>query len=231
MRPTPTWTALLRVEDAVLVLATIVLPVLAGSLSAGSPGVLDGPSVLGGLAGLAAVLGVTVCLATRGPDEPPPLADREMTLQGWARFPLAAGVGMVATYTLPGIGLDGGGLAALAFVVMFAGALLHSRLPVVPVTVRRALVLPMTIVAAGAFNQIAGPTVGGVVGGLVTGSAPREVVDFWPLILAAIGVLYAMLVIAPRAIVDPGASGVAWAVRFLLLLAGLGIGAVVGGIV
>ncbi|MHB8891383.1 MAG: hypothetical protein ACYC65_04985 [Candidatus Limnocylindrales bacterium] len=224
---------LLRLEDLLMaLLAVIVLPLIDGWLGesgSGTPAATD-PTALEGLVGLLAVAGVMACLVTRGPDEPPPLADRQMTLQGWARFPLAAGVGIVATETLPGLGLDPEPLVAVTFLVMIAGALLHPRLPVAPVLVRRTLVLPMAIVAAGAFDQIIGRGLPDLVVALLGGTAQPGVVALAPLVIAAILVLYAMLVIAPRSIADPGASGVAWLVRFLFLLASVVMATLVGGV-
>lgn len=227
---------LLRLEDVLLVLLTGVgLPLLerwlAGPASEGSASALapsaGDPSVVTGIIGLLAVAGVIACVLTRGPDEPPPLADSALTLQGWARFPLAAGVGIVALDTLPGLGIDGDPAAGLTFLAVIAGALLFPRLPVVPVTGRRLLVLPMVLVAAGAFDRIIGRDLGGLALDLLGGAQP-ELVAFWPLILGAVATLYVMLVVAPRAIADPGASGVAWAARFLLLLAVVALGAVLG---
>ena len=233
MRPPRLSTALLRLEDVVLFVVSILLPVLAARGASGGGGSADGGGAadpLAGLVALVAILGVIACMLTRGPDEPPPLADREMTLQGWARFPLAAGVGIVAIETLPDIGLPDGPFAFLAFASMIVGAIAFPKLPVVPVNARRALVLPMTLVAAGAFSQIVGSTAGDMLAGFVNGTAPPEVTALWPLIVGAIAALYVMLVVAPRAIADPGASGVAWAVRFVLLLVSLGAGSLLGSV-
>lgn len=221
---------LLRVEDVLMaLLAVILLPVLDRWLGGGSAASSsDDPTVGAGLLGLVAVGGVVACVLTRGPDEPPPLADGQMTLQGWARFPLAAGVGIVATETLPGLGFDPQLLIGLAFVATFVGALLHPRLPVVPVAYRRAMVLPMAILAAAAFDRIVGSGMGEVVVDVVGGVAPPEVVAFWPLVLAAVATMYAMLVIAPRAIADPGASGFAWAVRFAFLVGSVALATILG---
>ena len=209
----------LRLEDLLLVALMVVgLPLLErwlGGAVAQSPS--GDPSVLTGLLGLIGVLGVIACVLTRGPDEPPPLEDRALTLQGWARFPLAAGVGMVALETIPGLGLDPEPLAGVTFLAVFAGALLFPKLPVLPVTTRRLLVMPMVLLAAGAFDQIIGRDLGGMALALLGGSQP-EVAAFWPLILGAVAMLYVMLVVAPRAIADPGSSGLAWAVRFVFFV-------------
>jgi len=225
--------ALLRLEDILLFVVSILLPILASRSASGGAGSGDGSRTadpLGALVALVGILGVIACMLTRGPDEPPPLADREMTLQGWARFPLAAGVGIVAIETLPDIGLPDGPFAFLVFASMIVGALAFPRLPVLPVNARRALVLPMTLVAAGAFYQIIGSAVGDMLAGFVSGTTPPEVSAFWPLILGAVAMLYVMLVVAPRAIADPGASGVAWALRFVLLLLSLAAGSLLGAI-
>ena len=220
MRTVVRLAGLLRFEDLLMaLLAVILLPALDRWLGAGSAaGSSADPTVAVGLLGLVAVGGVVACVLTRGPDEPSPLADGRLTLQGWARFPLAAGVGIVATETIPGLGFDPELLVGLAFVATFVGALAHPRLPVVPVASRRAMVLPMAILAAAAFDRIIGTGMGEMIADLVGGAVPAEVVAFWPLILGAAATMYAMLVVAPRAIADPGASGWAWTVRFVFLI-------------
>jgi hypothetical protein len=221
---------LLRFEDMLMaVLAVILLPALDRWLGAGFVAGSNGdPTVVAGVLGLVAVGGVIACVLSRGPDEPSPLADGQMTLQGWARFPLAAGVGIVATETIPGLGFDPQLLIGFAFVATFIGALVHPRLPVVPVVYRRAMVLPMAILAAAAFDRIVGNGMGEVIMEFVGGVAPPEVVALWPLILAAAATMYAMLVIAPRAIADPGASGFAWTVRFVFLIGSVALATILG---
>jgi hypothetical protein len=225
---------LLRLEDVLLaVLAAIVLPAIDGWLAAAGGGTVGGgatgdPTVLAGSVGLVAIGGVIACVLTRGPDERPVLADGQLTLQGWARFPLAAGVGIVALETIPGLGFDPEPLVGLTFLATFAGALLHPRLPVVPVPYRRAMVLPMSALAAGAFDRVIGSGLGDLVGELVGGTAPPELAAFWPLLLAAAGAMYVMLVVAPRSVADPGASGYTWAVRFAFLIASIAAASVLG---
>lgn len=221
---------LLRPEDLIVTaLAALALPIAEGWVRGASTADPAGdPSVLTGILGLIAVAGVLACVLTRGPDEPPPLADGHLTLQGWARFPLAAGLGIVAVQTLPGLGVDPDPFAGIAFLATFAGAVLHPRLPEVPVVYRRAMVLPMMALAAGAFDRIIGRGLGDMFGAFFGGTAPAEVAALWPLILGAVGMLYVMLVVAPRAIADPGAGGVAWVVRFAFLVGSIAVAAALG---
>jgi hypothetical protein len=224
--------ALLRIEDVLMgAFAFAGLPLLdrLRSSPASRPSGADTPDALTGWFALIGILGVLACLCTRGPDEPPPLSDGTLTLQGWARFPLAAGIGIVGIETLPGIGLDGDPFVGIAFLIVLVTVLIPSRLPVVPVAARRALVTPMAIVATGAFDQIMGSGLGDLVGGYVRGQAPPELAAFAPIIIGAAAVMYVMLVVAPRAIADPGASWLAWTARFVLLLAALAAGTVVFG--
>jgi hypothetical protein len=220
----------LRLEDLLVALvAGVLLPAFerwsgAGVVYTRAPD----PAPIVGIVGLVAILGVVICALTRGPDEPSPLSDGQMTFQGWARFPLAAGVGMVGIETLPAIGLDEGPFVALAFGAVMIGALVHPKLPVVPVPYRRALVLPMGIVAAGAFDQIMGSGLSDLLGGILKGTADALTIGMWPLVIGAVLAMYTMLVIAPRSIADPGASGLAWLVRFAFLLTTIALASVIG---
>lgn len=229
---------LLRWEDVLLsVVAFLGLPLFDRLIGDGGGSVGSdpaGPTPLIGAFGLIAILGVLACLCTRGPDEPAAFSDGQLTLQGWARFPLMAGVGIVGLETLPGIGLPADPFVGVTFLIVFVTAMAGGILPVVPVAVRRGLVTPMALVATGAFDRIIGGGLGGSLGvmleGAIRGDGPPEVSAFLPLILAAVAVLYVMLVVAPRAIADPGASGLAWVVRFVLLLVSLVAGDALAGL-
>jgi hypothetical protein len=219
----------LRIEDVLLTLsAAVLLPALDRWLGTAGATVSDDPTPLVGAVGLIAVIGVIGCLLTRGPEDSPPLADGGLTLQGWARFPLAAGVGIAADQTIPGLGVDPQGLVGLVFVATIAGALLHGRLPIVAVAWRRLMVLPMVLLAAGAFNQMVGDDLGRMILDFAGGAAPSSVVALWPLLLGAVGAAYVMLVMAPRAIADPGARGSDWVIRFLFLIASVLLSAALG---
>jgi hypothetical protein len=223
--------ALLRVEDLLLAVVGVVgVPLvtrLSGSGTGGSTS--DTPPPLVGWFGLLAILGVLACLLTRGAGEPPPFGDGRLTFQGWARFPLVAGVGIVGLETLPAIGLDGDPFVGITVLVVTVSVLAYAWLPVVPVVARRAMVTPMAMLAAGAFDDMMGSGLGSVTRGLLLGQAPAGMTAFLPLFLGVVGALYAILVAAPRAIADPGASGLAWVVRFLFLLAAVAFGDLVFG--
>ncbi len=224
----------LRVEDLLMAaVAFIGIPLIAAVTGSGGGALLspDSPTPLAGLIGLVAIVGVLICLGTRGPGEPPPLGDGQLTLEGWARFPLVAGMGIVATWALPGLGLDGGPVIGLTVLVVFISVMAYSHLPVLPVAARRALVTPMAVLAAGAFDQLMGSGLSDVVRGMLAGDAPPEASAFLPLILGVVAVMYTALVVAPRAIADPGASWVGWIVRFLFLLGAVVTGNVLFGVV
>jgi hypothetical protein len=219
--------SLIHWEDTFLALVALaVLPVL-DVVFAGSGGTGVGP--ITGVFALVAIGGVIACLFTRGPGEPPPLGDRGLTFQGWARFPLAAGVGMVAIDTLPSIGLRGSGVAGVVFLAVAVSAFAHRWLPVIPVSTRRLLVLPMGVVGAGAFNRMIGSDLPDIMG-LVTRSPKGDPTRaFLPLIVAAILMVYVMLVVAPRSVADPEARWWPWIVRFGMLLAAATLGKTVVG--
>lgn len=227
--------SLIHWQDAFLALVALaVLPVLdvafAGSGATGSGARAVGP--ITGLFVLVAIGGVIACLFTRGPDEPPPLGEgKGLTFQGWARFPLAAGVSIVAIDTLPSIGLPSGA-GGLVFLAVVVSVFAHRWLPVIPVATRRLLVLPMGVVGAGAFNRMIGSDLPQIMG-LVTRSPKDDPMrGFLPLILGAVLMVYVMLVVAPRSIADPEARWWPWIVRFGLLLAAAALGnTVVGALV
>ena len=226
--------SLIRWEDALLALvAAAVLPLLDAVFGSrgrmGSSAGATGP--ITGLFVLVAIGGVLACLFTKGPEEPPPLDSNGMTLQGWARFPLAAGVTIIGINTLPSLGLPGnaGGFSFLAVVVsVFA----HRWLPVIPVATRRLLVVPMGMVGAGAFDRIIGSNLPDIMKMVTQGPKGDPMRGFIPLILGAVLMVYVMLVVAPRSIADPEARWWPWAVRFGLLLVAAAVGkTVVGGVV
>lgn len=222
----------LRWEDSVLaVVALAVLPVL-DALFGGRGGTGSGAHPAGPVTGLfvlVAIGGIIACLFTKGPEEPPPLDNNGMTLQGWARFPLAAGVTIVGLNTLPSIGLPGsaGGLCFLAVVV---SAFAHRWLPVIPVATRRLLVVPMTMVGAGAFDRIIGSSLPDIMGMVTRSPQGDPMRAFLPLILGAVLLVYVMLVVAPRSIADPEARWLPWAVRFGVLLLAAALGKTVVGL-
>ena len=226
--------SLIRWEDGLLALVAVaVLPVL-DALFGGSSGTGSGARGVGPITGvfvLVAIGGVIACLFTRGPEEQAPLGDKGLTLQGWARFPLAAGVSIVAIDALPAIGLPGGA-GGLAFLAVFVSTFVHRWLPVIPVATRRLLVLPMGMVGAGAFDRIIGSSLPDIMGMVTRGSRDDPMRGFLPLILGAVLMVYVMLVVAPRSIADPEARWWPWAVRFGLLLLAAALGkTVVGGVV
>jgi hypothetical protein len=222
----------LRVEDLLLAAVGLFgLPLLGRLLGFGTPEVVapDTTSPLTGAFGLVAIGGVLVCLLTRGAGEPAPFGDGRLTFEGWARFPLVAGLGIVATQTLPGVGLDGDPVLGITLLVVTVSVVGYAWLPVVPVAVRRTLVVPMGIMATGAFDQLMGSGLSDATRELLTGQAPPEASAFLPLILGVVAVLYTALVAAPRAIADPGATWLVWVIRFLFLLAALVTGDLVFG--
>jgi hypothetical protein len=221
--------SLIAWEDTFLALVALaVVPVLnAAQGGTGSGGRSVGP--ITGLFVLVAIGGIIACLFTRGPDEPPPLGEgKGLTFQGWVRFPLAAGVSIVAIDTLPSIGLPSGA-GGLVFLAVVVSVFAHRWLPVIPVATRRLLVLPMGMVGAGAFDRIIGSNLSQIMG-LVTQSPKNDPMrGFLPLILGAVLMVYVMLVVAPRSIADPEARGWPWIVRFGLLLAAAALGNTVVG--
>ena len=85
MRTLSRLAGLLRLEDFALALLTVVgIPVLERWLGSGASSTASDaePTVLVGILGLMAVVGIIAVVLSRGPDEPPPLEDGRLTLQG-----------------------------------------------------------------------------------------------------------------------------------------------------
>jgi len=227
--------SLIAWEDTFLALVALaVVPVL-NAVFGGPAGTESGGRAVGPITGvfvLVAIGGIIACLFTRGPGEPPPLGEGSgLTFQGWARFPLAAGVSIVAIDTLPSIGLPSGA-GGLVFLAVVVSVFAHRWLPVIPVATRRLLVLPMGMVGAGAFDRIIGSNLPHIMGMVARSPKNDPTRAFLPLIVAAVLMVYVMLVVAPRSVADPEARWWPWIVRFGLLLAAAALGnAVVGRVI
>jgi hypothetical protein len=174
------------------------------------------------------IAGVCACVSlatrTRGADD-----ERENilgTLQGYAHFPLLAGLALVF---ILGLGLLGSPLPDATFPLTFLFILVvilgHKWLPQVDGLYRRLLMTPMILVSTWIFTA----TVDTIFSGLDLrtllrsfGTAGFDAVSsaFWTTTLASL-VFYLMFIFAPRQVTSSGGSLRDWLARFLLYMLGL----------
>lgn len=200
-----------------------------GFLSSEAPAGAGGP--LRGLILLGAALGAVVCLVTRPRGrEGKTVAELVGGLEGWARFPLIVWVAAVAAAALEGFGVrTGEGLFFGAVVALGLPLAFYPRLPEIAVPLRRLLMTPIILLGAGLFHGVAAGFLGD--GELFAALPARDdpafgfaVLVLW-LLVAGTAAFYVLLVVAPRAVAGAGGGAFWWAARFVLFVAGLGIGA------
>jgi hypothetical protein len=210
----------LRLEDGVLSAWALALPTVSTWFGlTGADSADRGPSPLLGLVELVAIAGAFAALLTRPSDQPPVrLGDRDAP-RCIIAGPLIGGLAFASNSALENLGWRSGDwIIALAFLAILVGALASHRLPVVPADVRRAFVLPFTLVCAAYFNSFAAVFLEGLDIRAAFDAAPAAGTGFaifiLGFVLAGMAAFYAMFVVAPRELADPEDSGVRWAIRF-----------------
>ena len=199
--------------------------------------------LLGGLylaSGVGAVVAiVTRADGTRGSEGDGPASDRERSLEHRLSLigPTAAGVFLVL---LVGFDLLGAQLpdwlTGVVFVLTVVGAIAGSRLPAIPAPLRRLLVTPFVVAAAGLFDQGVA-TVAQVLDLSLIG--PPQSREDWALVLTIAGIgiavswiFYSMLILAPRRLAGDRADQWTWALRYAVfvvsIVIGLGVSALIG---
>jgi hypothetical protein len=187
-------------------------------------GIFDPGRPLDGLAGIGAIAGAAVCLATRPADTPA----SGIGVSG-AVGPFVGGFLLVILSTASALDLSNGATVAVLIAIATLAVVARLRWPRVPALVRRALVTPYVLVAGGLFWSLIGAVTSG--GDLVTGirqAAPSDIRGVLPIIgflLAFSAIYYAMLVFAPRQIAEREGGPVAWMVRYALFVASVALGA------
>ena len=222
-----------QLEDGILAAWNVAaVPMLA----TGSAGALfafgEGANPWAGVIQLLAVAGLIVAVATR-PAGASVYRDPDGGLQPFALVfigPLVGGVAFVAGSASTHLGLQVDGLAVgAAFVAMVAAMAFGDQLPVINATLRRALVLPFILVAAGMFDRFAADIIGSVDLADLTGASLSQdggfAVFIGLMLLGGLAAFYAALVAAPRTLADPSLAGW-WPLRFAVFVvsAVLGIG-------
>lgn len=209
------------------------IPLLAMSAAAPVLELGDTPSFPAGMVQLLSVIGAIVAVATRPaglPVAPGPgggIPGTSLALMG----PLTFAVALVAGSASGHLGLDlDGPLIGLAFLALVVVAVFGHRLPTIDAGVRRALILPFTLVSAGIFNGFAAELLADLdVPALISALTVDETgfgLFILTMLVGGLGTFYMALVMAPRVVVEPESTAgcVAWPIRFALYL----VSAVVG---
>ena len=219
--------SLARVEDWVIAGWVIFgAPLLARTATASGP--FDPGQPLQGVFRLVAVLAALACLAARRPSGAP-AADRQI-LDSAAVGPFTGGLLMVAISGGIALGLPSWGpygFCLLAACVMIA---MRVAVPPLPTVARRLLVAPLVMAAAGIFWSLVDAVLGPISNG--AGGGGGSLASLTPVVLPVVGFLvvfsavyYAMLIYAPRQVVEREGGLLAWVLRYLMFLGGIVLGA------
>lgn len=184
------------------------------------------PAPLLGLLEVLAVLLAVAAIATRAVGAAEPWTEgRTWILCG----PLVGALALVGESGADHVGIPGTEIVlVLVLLVGLAAIMLAHRLPVIDAGWRRLLVLPLILVAAGQFQEIAAPLFEGLDpaallqgGGLGLPAGP-EAASFGAfvlvLVLGGAAAFFTMLVVAPRELADPEPRPVVWIARFALFV-------------
>jgi len=194
---------------------------LAGAVGGDDVTRLAGENAGAGVLLLAAVFCALAAVVTRSPGEAPASLDA-LSPALYARFPLMAGLGMVAIEATEQLGWAGDDYFFWLIAAITVGsALLYPYLPAMRRFYRRLLMTPITLLGAGSFNALAAMIVGdtGADGFMANLRGPTG--PLFILLLFVLLVQYLLFVFAPREVADGGGSVWQWLLRFLLYLAGL----------
>ncbi len=231
----PTILARLQLEDVALVAVMLLARPLDHLLSTGGPGPSTPADLLAGLISIVAAAGAIAALATRVPGES--VLDASGEPARYAMIgPFIGGIGLIAGTGSQLLGFDTGGLfIGAAMVAAVLSMVFAARLPVVSPQVRRLMVAPFVLLAAGFFESLLSDMTGSLAGsgGLAPWAFSPEglpvAATMVPILALASLVFYLMLIYAPRELADPGTRVRTWVVRFGLFFGSLLLGLLLGG--
>jgi hypothetical protein len=249
----PAWLGLaVRLEDWLLAgWVALAAPLI---VKAGGPAApFDSGHPVAGLLQLAGFCGALACLATRN-REPAPAAPRDIApgiggeagsgggasgpetgstarpgvLTTGAIGPLIGGLLLVGGTGFAELGLDPLTLFYPTMGIVVVLTLLQSRLPAVSTAVRRALVTPYLLAAGGLFWTVVHTITGGAGLGISAGDLAAILssgaVGVLGILTLGAAVYYAMLIYAPRQLVEREGGLVVWLARFGLFVVSVAIG-------
>ncbi len=216
----------LRIEDVVVIGWLLVgLPLVRAATGSGTAA--DAPlatdhDVLSGLLWIGAVLLAIVVVATRSPGDPAIGFEDLSTPRSYAPLPFLFSLSLVSDTAMRRLGGDSGLLVALIFIVTMAAYVLWARLPDLPRSIRRLMILPIVLIASDIF------------GSMIAGAS--DLFDYRALLgdpaatpgsfsaLLGFGVLFSgfffvAFIFAPRMIAEAEGTWRSWVARYGLFLA------------
>jgi hypothetical protein len=187
----------------------------------GVAGPFDSGRPLEGIVRLAGACGALACLATRSSDRPEPA---EPIMASATAGPVIGVLALAGASAFTGLSL----LPPLAFGLVFGAGILiavsQGHRPALPVALRRGLLVPFLMAAGGILWSLVESVAGATdVAGQV-GRAPAAFSLALGVLALLCGVYYALLVYAPRQIVEREGNLRAWLIRYALFVAGGAIG-------
>ncbi len=221
----------LRVEDVALFAWLVLGAVLAPAQ--GTRPVVPGQDPVGGLFDLAALCGALVCVVARRRD-----GTQTGLISGgdlaYAVGPLFGAVAFTLDETITRLGLTGA-LSIVPLVLPIAVAV-AARMRLAPTSApqRRALVTPFTLATSGFFGAfLSGPAglfdLRSTAAAVAGGTQVAEALFVLGLGLVATLLFYLMFVFAPRQLAEREGTPRTWAVRFIVFVLGLALGATLRG--
>ncbi len=192
----------------------------------GDKGPFDAGQPLEGLLRLAAVLGVLLCLAARKKDDPGSPRPASLINRG-AVGPLTGALLLVTISAFIALGAPTPVVYAILLAAGVGMIAVRFAVPPVGVLIRRALVSPFVMVAAGLYWTLIEAVVGTPGAAALRRDAPADphgaelAVVF---LVAFSAVYYAMLIYAPRQIAEREGGWLEWALRYLAFVASIVLG-------
>jgi hypothetical protein len=215
----------LRVEDVLLAGWVAIASPIFFKLG-GDKGPFEANQPLEGLLRLGAVAGVVVCLAARqrmNPADPTPTT----LINRGAMGPFIGGILLITIGGFTALNASSQAVVSTLVVTAIAAVAVRFAAPPLSVPVRRALVSPYVLVAAGLYWTIIESTIGSRGAAAQWQHALLNPGTNQLILLFLVGfsaVYYAMLIFAPRQLAEREGGKVEWLVRYLAFMASVVFG-------
>ncbi len=216
---------ILRIEDVAIVGWLIVgLPIVRAA-SGADPGsaapLTTDRDVLSGLLWIGAVLLAIAVVATRSPGDPVIGFEDLSTPRSYAPLPFLLSLAIVSDTAMRRIGVDSGALTAGVFIVTMVAYVASPRLPNLPRTTRRLMILPIIFIAADIFGSMVADMSGLFDYRQLLGDPSATPTSFAALLGLEVlfsGFFFLAFIFAPRMVAEAEGSWRAWLGRYLLFL-------------